>query len=517
MVRTIARLPPATVQALKVAAAIGNRFDLDVLATLSACSPEEAYGRLDHAFAAGLVDPVGDGFRFVHDKVHEAAYSMIEEAERSAFHLRIGRLLADRLDLSEARGLFDVVGHLNRAGDLVADAADRVALARMNLDAAARARTRALSTRRWATSRRASFACLRTPGARTARCRLSWEARRGLMEALTGRHDDALATLSDCLAHAESRLERTELLRKQITVQCLRNDLPAARAAGLEALRLFGIDLPEALTTPCSRRNSRRPWRSSTTARSTPCPSCRASRTRAPRDARRAPGDRPSLLLPLRERLRARHGQAVRGFAPVRSVEAHPVRLRGVRVPAVRARGRRARLQARPRGRAARRAPQRSGNDADAERRLGAFIQHWQEGYAAARDSLLTGVHAGLETGQYLWAFYCAANAITSSILRGRRIDEILDEARSYKLLRKLDKFENVTWMIGSVAQIGHHLSVPTERPTTLAGEWVDIEPVRKGRAGWAIIRRSPLPTSTLSSSACSRARSRRRHAWRSG
>ena len=41
MVRTIARLPPSTVEALKLAAAIGNRFELDMLATVSECSSEE--------------------------------------------------------------------------------------------------------------------------------------------------------------------------------------------------------------------------------------------------------------------------------------------------------------------------------------------------------------------------------------------------------------------------------------------------------------------------------------------
>src|SRR4029079_9691567 len=54
MVRTIARLPPSAVEALNLDAAIGNRFELDMLATVSECSPEEVYGRLDPAVGEGL-------------------------------------------------------------------------------------------------------------------------------------------------------------------------------------------------------------------------------------------------------------------------------------------------------------------------------------------------------------------------------------------------------------------------------------------------------------------------------
>ncbi|XYI04032.1 ATP-binding protein [Sorangium sp. So ce1128] len=154
MVRTIARLPPEAVEALKLAAAIGNRFELDMLATVSECSPEEVYGRLDPAVGEGFVLARRDGYRFAHDKVQEAAYALIPEADRPAFHLRIGRLLAGKLDLSESQSLFDVVSHLNSAGDLVSDPAERLSLARMSLEAACRAEDSAAFSRCCQTCRR---------------------------------------------------------------------------------------------------------------------------------------------------------------------------------------------------------------------------------------------------------------------------------------------------------------------------------------------------------------------------
>ncbi len=139
MVRTITRLPPEAVEALKLAAAIGSRFELDVLATVSERSPDEVYGRLDPAIGQGLVIAGRDSYHFAHDKVQEGAYAMIPAAERPAFHLKIGRLLAGKLDLYESQNLFDVVGHMSSAGDLVSDPAERLLLAKMSFEAARRA------------------------------------------------------------------------------------------------------------------------------------------------------------------------------------------------------------------------------------------------------------------------------------------------------------------------------------------------------------------------------------------
>ncbi|HTN84833.1 MAG TPA: serine/threonine-protein kinase PknK, partial [Sorangium sp.] len=244
MVRTIARLRSPTVEALKLAAAIGNRFDLDVLATVSECSLEEAYGRLDPAVCDGLVSAGREGYRFAHDKVQEGAYAMIPQANRPAFHLRIGRLLAGKLDLSESQSLFDVVGHLNSAGELVSDPAERLSLARMSLDAACRAEDSAAFG---AALRYLELGLLRLPeDAWTSQypLRLEYARKTALMLSLCGRHDEALSILSDCLERVASRLDRTEVLRLKMNVQVLKNDLPAALEEGLAALRPFGLDLP---------------------------------------------------------------------------------------------------------------------------------------------------------------------------------------------------------------------------------------------------------------------------------
>ncbi|MFY0533159.1 hypothetical protein [Nannocystis pusilla] len=50
----------------------------------------------------------------------------------------------------------------------------------------------------------------------------------------------------------------------------------------------------------------------------------------------------------------------------------------------------------------------------------GAWVQHWKDSYEHSKASLRKGIHAGVETGQYIWAFYNTCNACMNSLLRGR-------------------------------------------------------------------------------------------------
>ncbi|MDI1450438.1 AAA family ATPase [Polyangium sp. 6x1] len=479
MVRTIARLPPATVKALNLAAAIGNRFDLDVLAAVNACSPEDAYARLDPAVSEGLVIAGRGRYRFAHDKVQEGAYAMIPEADRPAFHLRIGRLLADKLDLSESQNLFDVVGHLNSAGDLVSDPAERLSLARMSLDAACRAEDAAAFG---AGLRYLQLGLLRLPeDAWTSQypLRLRYAMKIGLMLSLCGRHDDALAILSDCLERAASRLDRTEVLRLKMSVQVLKHDLPAALAEGLAALRPFGLDLPtfpDDAMVDTQFRATMDLVREKTLEALPDLPPLEDPELCAMRDVLQeiflpcwflSPNNLGITLAKLVEST-LRHGlskHAIFGCIQFGAVLCGRGDIElGYRF-----------------GRAAidlsERYPDKK-SEAVLHDMWGAFVQHWREGYAVCKNSLLAGMHVGLETGQYIWAFYSSTNAMTNSLLRGLPLADLLAEAQSYQPIRKLDRFNAITWMIAAVGQIAHQLSVETARPAKLEGAWVDIDEV---------------------------------------
>jgi signal transduction histidine kinase len=78
---------------------------------------------------------------FVHDRVHEAAYSLIPEGSRAEAHLRIGRLLAAQTPPEKREeAIFEIVGQLNRGSALITEQKEREQLAEFNLVAGLRAK-----------------------------------------------------------------------------------------------------------------------------------------------------------------------------------------------------------------------------------------------------------------------------------------------------------------------------------------------------------------------------------------
>src|SRR5262249_3552342 len=93
MIAKIGRLPVTTRDVLQEFACLNNRAESALLAMVSGGSKETLDRELVPAVQAGLVIPSGESYRFLHDRVQEAAYSQIPEARRVETHLRIGRLL----------------------------------------------------------------------------------------------------------------------------------------------------------------------------------------------------------------------------------------------------------------------------------------------------------------------------------------------------------------------------------------------------------------------------------------
>ncbi|WP_239014239.1 trifunctional serine/threonine-protein kinase/ATP-binding protein/sensor histidine kinase [Archangium violaceum] len=170
MAGKIQRLLPETQRELQLAACIGNKFDLQTLSVVSTVSVAEAVAALWPALREGLLVPEGNSYkfaedlaatlallspeamapashqgedvvlRFLHDRVQQAAYSLIPETERPALHLRIGRLLRDSVRPEERdERVFEIVNHLNAGLGLITDPAEHEVVAELNLTAARKA------------------------------------------------------------------------------------------------------------------------------------------------------------------------------------------------------------------------------------------------------------------------------------------------------------------------------------------------------------------------------------------
>ncbi|MDJ1184677.1 AAA family ATPase [Roseofilum casamattae] len=161
MARRLQKFPEETQEILQLAACIGNRFDLENLAVVSQSTKEEVADRLWVALQEGLVLPINEsyklfqktttednftssvlvGYRFLHDRVQQAAYSLIAEEKRQEVHLTIGRQLLQNLNEEEKEEqLFNIVNHLNEARELIISGKERENIARLNLQASQKAK-----------------------------------------------------------------------------------------------------------------------------------------------------------------------------------------------------------------------------------------------------------------------------------------------------------------------------------------------------------------------------------------
>lgn len=135
MLNAMSGLPASAQQALQRLACLGGRCRLPELADILETSAASLAGDLQPAVDEGLIVLRQDEVRFIHDRIREAAYSLIAPERRGALHLSLARCLA-RLDAPEL--LFETVQQFNRAGEAVRDPQERQHAADLNLAAACR-------------------------------------------------------------------------------------------------------------------------------------------------------------------------------------------------------------------------------------------------------------------------------------------------------------------------------------------------------------------------------------------
>ena len=261
MVGKLRRLAPGTQRALELAACVGDTFDLATLSIIHQRDEAATFQDLLPALREGFVLPIeglsaaGEELRaelvirrlkFLHDRVQQAAYALIDVDRRRAVHLEIGRLLLARLTPDEVQArVFEVADHLNTGLPLIDGPDERLRLAELDLAAAMRAQSsmaHAIALRyfdaglgllpadAWATHYALALALHREAG-RSAY--------------LSGDFERATPLLDAALAGARTALEREEIHRVRMNALMTQGRFVEGIREGYRALRLFGVDLPE--------------------------------------------------------------------------------------------------------------------------------------------------------------------------------------------------------------------------------------------------------------------------------
>ena len=160
MIRKLRKLSPATQKILQLAACVGNTFNLHTISIIQETTAAVTYYDLLPAIQEGLVLPISEwettpeeiiearlvilSFKFLHDRVQQAAYALIPEEEKKETHLKIGQLvLKSTADKELEEKIFDIINHLNIGAELLTSSESIYELAKLNLIAGKKAKASA--------------------------------------------------------------------------------------------------------------------------------------------------------------------------------------------------------------------------------------------------------------------------------------------------------------------------------------------------------------------------------------
>ncbi|MEP7123114.1 MAG: AAA family ATPase [Byssovorax sp.] len=266
MAGKIRKLPEPTQRVVKLAACIGNTFDLATLAIVDERPEIATAADLWEALREGLVLPVDDAYqlvpteqregddpaelpriayRFLHDRVQQAAYSLISEGSRAEVHLRVGRLLLASTPAAEVEGrIFDIVHQLNLGKDRITDASERYELSRWNLVAGRKANASAAHepALRYFTTGLGML----PPDAFDERYELAFDLHLEAIEAehVNGHFERAQELSAVALGRSRTLLERVRLLEIRILFHTARVEYAETIRIAMQALLLLGVVLP---------------------------------------------------------------------------------------------------------------------------------------------------------------------------------------------------------------------------------------------------------------------------------
>ena len=289
MAGRLCKLPDATQGILKLAACIGNQFDLETLAIVSEQEQMEVASALWRALKDGLVLPLSetykffqggastaesDGedqakkqakdqtkktaekiteqtisvrYRFLHDRVQQAAYSLIPETQKQTVHYRIGRLLLDGTPPEHREEqIFELVGQLNYGIGSLTRPEDRAELAQLNLLAGQKAKRTTAYQSGWDYVQTGLALLGKNPWQRQYETVLALSELSVEFAALCGNWSEMDRFVDEVVAHSRSLVEQANVYRIQVQANISRHRLTEAIAIAFKFLQKLGITFPEA-------------------------------------------------------------------------------------------------------------------------------------------------------------------------------------------------------------------------------------------------------------------------------
>ncbi|MEG5163236.1 AAA family ATPase [Microcoleus sp. AT3-A2] len=509
--RNLQQLPEETQQVLKLAACIGNRFNLENLAIVREKSGSETAADLWNALQAGLILPTsdaykiplfdeesdsqrqsdGDGgasraqspisYRFLHDRVQQAAYSLIPDSQKKQTHLKIGYLLLQQgghggtaPTASEiAENIFDIVNQLNIGVEFITNEEQRYELANFNLIAGKKAKNSA-----------AYEGALKYFNAALALLPdRAWQSHYDLMVEL---HTEALELsyintdferafqLSEIIIlRTQNLLEKVKVYELKVSFYFNQNQPQAAIDIALEALKMLGVYIPrtpqklkilkELFLTKLALRNKQIEDLLELPPMADPnkIAVLRILMNMSPATFVAAPDMFPLIVFKM-VTLSLKYGNAPLssfGYGNYGSLQCGVLgdMDAGYRY-----------------GQMAQALLERfhtNLHNSQISLIFNSFIRHWSEGGRASFTGLIEGIQSGIETGDISNACYCASFYSNYIFLSGEPLDSVETKQNQYIQMLVNYKNESMIYKAKVGAQVVLNLQGKTDNPCLLTGE----------------------------------------------
>ncbi|NJO93332.1 MAG: AAA family ATPase [Hydrococcus sp. RM1_1_31] len=269
MAKRLQKLSEATQKVLKLASCIGNQFELENLSVICEAPQEEIALHIWEALQEGLVLPISENYkffqerqisdeqinvepvnyRFLHDRVQQAAYFLIPDDQKQITHYRIGQLLLHKIPLEDQENrIFDLVGQLNYGVSLIKEQKERDKLAQFNLIACQKAR----NSTAYQAGREYAATGLSLLGnnawQQQYKSSLSLHNIAAELALLCGDFEGMQQLIETIIAKAHSLPEKVNAYRFKILSNTSQNQLAEAIITAQHFLQQLGVILPEAPT-----------------------------------------------------------------------------------------------------------------------------------------------------------------------------------------------------------------------------------------------------------------------------
>jgi predicted ATPase/signal transduction histidine kinase len=268
MLLAIRRLPVLTQKVLKVAACFRDRVDLWLLSAVVGMPGQDTAGALWSAIQEGLLVPESQGprfargesqasespavqaasYRFVHDRIQQAVYSLLSDEEKRHTHREVGRRLLEGVSQHELdERIFEVVDHfdMGMVSSQKLEPSERLRLAELYCQAGCKAVATAAFSSALVYLRHGIE--LLPQEAWQSRHELALLLHRQAAECahLTGDHSLAEALIQAALPHVASDVEKVKLYEVHAIAYIIARNYLESLRWGREGLRLLGQELPE--------------------------------------------------------------------------------------------------------------------------------------------------------------------------------------------------------------------------------------------------------------------------------